>query len=754
MLAHRTRSIAFRIVVVAFLCVAVILPTAAAGTVTLIRQVFRDELVSRTKQALDTNERLLRSQLDHVRITLEAFARDPQLVRALAPDAGAEAVSLARVRLNGASGLIDSLENVALLGADCAVVLSDSDYATLDPRNFSQSGFCAAADNGAASYVSGRFVSVLSGRPVISLSVPVRGGADDRRIGVVSAVLDLAGIGVSLRDLQQTGQYTVVLDRNDRVLIDTRLAGALLEDSVATDPIMARTIEESSNWRGKSGVFDAEANGTSLVAAYDKYVDDPGSFTLVSVEPKSVSGSLERKILLILLGSGAGMVLVLVFALWITVRLSTRRLNSITGTIQDIAGGSEDERLPAAMSASDDEVGALARSFNRMIDRMHGSQELLAQSKAKSDAILLGIGDGVVAIDSFGKIILFNRAAERIADLVAADALGKPYHAVLRFVRGEEQTQEFSFINRALGGKMAVMPDGTSLVRPDGSLVPVADSSAPIMAPDGTVMGAVVVFRDVTHEREVDRIKTEFVSVASHQLRTPLTAIRWYLEDLQSEEIGPLLPEQKANVAQAVQSTNRMINLVNDMLNVSRLETGRLSLTPKPTDIAAVLRDVAQESAGIAAASGCAISLHLPEEPLPPISVDTVLVRQVAANLLSNAVKYSQPASGKPRVDVTLTKDGKQYYRVTVKDNGMGIGPVDKGRIFERFFRTNSAVRMQAEGSGLGLYIAKLIIEESGGMISFDSEEGEGSTFWFLLPIAGSVPRGGGKSLTTNGNKT
>ena len=127
-----------------------------------------------------------------------------------------------------------------------------------------------------------------------------------------------------------------------------------------------------------------------------------------------------------------------------------------------------------------------------------------------------------------------------------------------------------------------------------------------------------------------------------------------------------------------------------------------------------------------------------------------MLIRQVAANLVSNAVKYTYPETGKPQVDVTLTRDGKHYYRVTVTDNGMGIGAEDKGRIFERFFRANNAVKKQAEGSGLGLYIAKLIIEESGGMISFDSEEGHGSTFWFLLPVAGSKGRGGGKSLTTN----
>ncbi|MEI6510803.1 MAG: ATP-binding protein [Candidatus Uhrbacteria bacterium] len=749
MALKRVNSIAFDIILVAFLCVAVILPTTVFASVAMIRQLLRDDLVTQTKQTLDFNEQLLRSQLSYVRLSLESFARDPVFVAALSADAKPAAVGEARSGLRGAVPLVDSLENIVLQRADCTIVAADSDYAAADPRNFLQSDYCADVGFDEDVFVSGRYVSALTDRSVLTMAVPIRNEAG-MKTGIVSATLDLESLGNQLKGLQQPGQFAVVLDRNNRVIIDTRTGGLTQGDGTLYDAVVGRAVEEAAKWSGTNGVFNIRVNDSEMVAAYDKYDEDPGKFTLIKVEPSSLANHVEQRIVLILSSAGAGMILALALALWITVRLSTRRLNQITDTIQHIAGGTEDERLPEELLSSGDEVGTLGRSFNVMIDRIHESQSLLQQAKAKSDAILLGIGDGVVAIGSDGKIILFNHAAERISDLTADESIGKPYGSVLRFVHEKDRVADDSFVRKALNGKLSVMPDGMSLIRPDGSLLPVADSSAPIVGADGSVVGAVIVFRDVTHEREVDRLKTEFVSVASHQLRTPLTAIRWYLEDLQSQEIGPLLPEQKASVDQAVESTARMINLVNDLLNVSRLETGRLAIEPKPTDIAGVLRDVVQENTGIAVAKGCALNLHLPTDPLPTISVDPVLIRQVAANLVSNAVKYTYPETGKPQVDVTLTKDGKHYYRVTVTDNGMGIGAEDKGRIFERFFRANNAVKKQAEGSGLGLYIAKLIIEESGGMISFDSDEGHGSTFWFLLPVAGSKGRGGGKSLTTN----
>lgn len=722
--------------------------------VIMIRSVLREDLGNRTQQTLNYNYQLVRFQVNRARLTLEALAEDQSIVAALSQRHISDSErSLVVEKIDGAMTLVKFLENVAVQRPSCELVIADSGYARESFTNFFTSDYCSGAGHESNSYVSGLFKSSTTNRSVVAVTIAIY-NEEDAQIGQITGVIDVKDLSLALSNLQENDGFTVVLDRYGNTVVDTRIVeesqGAT---SILPDPLILGVASELKLGIA-GGFFDGKtAKEIDVIVGFHQYSADPGAFTVVNVAPRSLSYQLERRIIYILAGVGSVMIIALVFALWFTVRWSIRRLNRMTETIGNIAGGSEHERLPDEMFASSDEVGMLGRSFNDMIDKIHETQTALEDARAKSEAILLGIGDGVLAVDTRGVVILFNKAAEHISGLSAESVIGKPYTDTVHFVRGENSVPEDSFIQRALGGSLAVMPDDVFIVKEGGVKVPVADSSGPVMNAVGKVVGAVVVFRDVTHEREVDRLKSEFVSVASHQLRTPLTAIRWNLEDLQSEETGTLTPEQKESVTQSVTSTGRMIRLVNDLLDVSRLESGRLSVRPVPTDIAEMLKDIVQEDSGIARDKSCTVNLHLPEVPLNSINIDPTLIRQVAANLISNSIKYGCNAKQSPRVDVTLSKDGTEYYRVTIKDNGMGITGKDEDRIFQRFFRADNAVKQQTEGSGLGLYIAKLIIEESGGMISFSSKEGEGSTFWFLLPIAGSKERLEGKTLTSHESK-
>lgn len=734
---------ALDIIAVAFLCVAIVLPSAILLTVVFIGGVLKYDLVNKSHENLEYNYQLVRFQINRAQVTLQSLTTDPDVLAVLSGDVPAVQV---QEKFDTTIQLVDFFENVVLQKNNCQVIAGDSDYQDVHLVNFFQSDYCRGYGHQEGAYVSSMFNSYKTRRPVMVMTLPIR-DAEGAEIGIVSGVLDIGELSVYLANLQQVGQYTLLLDRNNQLIIDTRSEEQRLIEQVTTNAIIVGVMKQTAQDETYQGVFEStESNGDAIVS-YNKYTHYPGQFTLINIQPRANAYHLQNKIILILSLSGIGMILTLILALWVTVRLSTRRLNQMTTTIRDIAAGKEHERLPEKMFASEDEVGVLGRSFNQMIDRIHETQSQLQSAKAKSDAILLGIGDGVVAIDTNGIILRFNRAAEQISGLMAVDIIGKPYLEVLHFVRGAERVPEDGFIRRALGGSLAIMPDDVCLIHKDGTFVSVADASGPVLTPDGEVIGAVIVFRDVTHEREVDRMKSEFVSVTSHQLRTPLTAIRWYLEDLQSLELGPLTDGQKDNVNQAVQSIGRMIRLVNDLLNVSRLESGRLAVRPQSTDIAELIEDVVKEDKNLALGQHCDLTVKLPAPPLPAINIDPVLVRQVLINLVSNAIKYSESSSKQSTVEVTLTKDGSKYYRVTVKDSGMGIAVKDQDHIFQRFFRADNALKMQTEGSGLGLYIAKLIIEASGGMISFDTQEGQGTTFWFLLPIAGSPEREDGKRL-------
>lgn len=491
---------------------------------------------------------------------------------------------------------------------------------------------------------------------------------------------------------------------------------------------------------------------------------------LVEIDKDEVLATLGDYFQQNLLSGSATFLLILIFMYLFTLGI-TSPLQELSKVAQKISRGDFTAR---AKLMTRDEFGQLSQAFNMMVENIQkGSASLeekmkeeetnrlaisnilgdlevaknqLEGEKAKDEAILGSIGDAVMACDKDGRVMLFNGVAEELTGFSVKEVIDQHYGQSLKFVKESDGKPGNDFISEAITiGQATKMVNHTLLITKDGRKIPVADSAAPIKNAAGEIIGCVVVFRDVTRERDVDRAKTEFVSLASHQLRTPLTSINWYIEMLQAGDAGDLNDKQKEFISEVYKGSKRMVQLVNDLLNVSRLETGRLKIEPVLTDLTVFIGEARKEVEPIVQGANCQVSLEFPEKKIEKVNVDQVLLRQVIVNLLTNAIRYSSVGK-KGQVRVSLVVSPKEYT-INVTDNGIGIPKEARDRIFEKFFRSDNARAVVPDGNGLGLYLAKQIMHSSGGTIGFSSQGGQGTTFYVTIPVTGMKSKQGEKGL-------
>ncbi len=371
---------------------------------------------------------------------------------------------------------------------------------------------------------------------------------------------------------------------------------------------------------------------------------------------------------------------------------------------------------------SQGELGELALALDRMAAELERSHADIVAQRDRLETVLRVMVEGVLVVDAQERIVLAN---PRLRELFGTRGEIEGLHPLAAI-----RNADVDDVLRAALASSAPVQRELSLSGPERRVLEVHAARFAL----GDAKGAVAIFHDMTEVRRLETVRRDFVANASHEIKTPLTAIRGFAETLLSSE----LPERDARgyLEIILRHSERLSRLVEDLLELSRLESGKFTLDPEDLDVGALTAKLFRELEPRLRERNISVSLRA--EGAPRAHADARAVEQVLQNLLDNAVKYSEPGK---RIEVRVAAEGTAAVRVDVADEGIGIPEADRVRIFERFYRVDRARSREQGGTGLGLSIVKHLVQASGGEVRVDSTPGVGSTFSFTLPAAHGAAR-------------
>ncbi len=426
-----------------------------------------------------------------------------------------------------------------------------------------------------------------------------------------------------------------------------------------------------------------------------------------------------------------------------------RHINQLSKLVNQIAKDHLENKITKISRGT---FGKLERSVSNLINRlstMHshkvGEISEISRELAEREAILASMGEGIIVVDNFGKINLVNKSGLDMLGLKFSQVKDRPVFEsfLMENEEGKVLEQHERPIWQALNkGKtfISTPKDNLYLVAKNHERFPVSIIATPVIL-NGETTGAIEIFRDITKEKEVDRAKSEFVSLASHQLRTPLTIIKWYIRTLLDRKDMNI--KSQAYLSQVYRTTQGMVELVNAILNVSRIDLGKLAVDPQMVDLGSILDGVLFEFAPQIEQKKMTITKKV-DPKTPKIMADQKLVKIIFQNLISNALKYT-PKKG--TIDILVEPQDKNIV-IKVSDTGVGIPKSQKSKIFTKLFRADNAREIEPDGTGLGLYIVKAIVDDAHGEIWFESEVNKGTSFFITLPKEGMKQKTGVTGLT------
>lgn len=368
-----------------------------------------------------------------------------------------------------------------------------------------------------------------------------------------------------------------------------------------------------------------------------------------------------------------------------------------------------------------EDVEASRKALMNMLEDFEDARVKAEEERDKTQLIVNNLADGLLFFDVNGRLSMVNPETEKFFGIDAELMLNKKIEELGRFSSIKPLTD-------LLGNDLKQFSREEIAFREDMSI----DVTSSDILRKKEKIGTIIILHDVTREKIIERMKTEFVSISAHQLRTPLSAIKWTLRMLLDGDLGKLSKEQLDFLEKTYQSNERMIDLINDLLNVTRIEEGRYIFKPVSIQLEDLCKEIIANFHEEIVRKQILLGFLTPNKNLPPVKVDVDKIKLVIENLIDNAIKYTKSGGN---VTISLKGDIKEV-EFEVKDSGVGIPADQQKRIFSRFFRGANIVRLDTTGTGLGLFIAKNIIDAHRGKIWFESKENKGTTFHFTLPAA------------------
>ncbi len=367
------------------------------------------------------------------------------------------------------------------------------------------------------------------------------------------------------------------------------------------------------------------------------------------------------------------------------------------------------------------EAQETTKALLNVLEDSEKSRKQLAKEKDLTTTIIDNFVDGLIILDAQGIIQEVNQKAQTVFKIKGTDVQGQPL-IILRKYSSIAPAVKLIFPHH----QVALVHEKDFSPKPGTTF----EVSTVALESKGSNLGFLTVFHDVSREKHIQKMKTDFVSIVAHQLRTPLSAIKWSIKMILDGELGKVSAQQKDWLDKTYQSNERMITLVNDLLNVSRIEEGRFLYNLQETDLREIINNVLHNNADLIQRKHLKITFRGKTKKIPKVKVDAEKLQLAVQNLITNAIHYT-PDGGGITVAIDLQESN---LLVSVKDNGIGISKADQAKVFQRFFRARNAIKTRTNGTGLGLFITKNIIEAHHGKIWFTSKLGKGTTFYFTLP--------------------